>query len=277
MKRTFLMASVLLLAFTSVATAQSYDCRKAVTPDEVAVCSNTLLGELDDVQADLYRRLRHYTMNFDNAMGLQAQLRNEARAFLRRRAACGADPVCLEKVYRTRIRQLLKRWLRAMGDVEAERSGDAAESERHFSCRSPDMSVRARHKMQCPDAPDDPEVIQTWILGDGRAICALPCFMGAYNIVTHAYLVDTDNGTLIRQLSFPMQENGKLIRMEEIVSPSFDAMTRIVMSFNRGRGLGDCGVQYRWQWDGLRFQLVEQRKKDQCDGKPGPWHQVYPK
>ncbi len=118
MKRTFLMAAVLLTAFTSAATAQSYDCRKAVTADEVAVCGDPLLGELDVVQADLYGRLRHYTTSFDNAMGLQAQLRDEARAFLRRRAACGADRSCLEAVYRARIRELLKHWMTAMGEGE---------------------------------------------------------------------------------------------------------------------------------------------------------------
>ncbi len=100
------------------AAAQSYDCRKAGTPDELAVCADPLLGELDVLQADFYRRLRHYTTNFDNAMGLQAQLRDEARAFLRRRAVCGADRACLEAVYRARVRELLKRWMTAMGGGE---------------------------------------------------------------------------------------------------------------------------------------------------------------
>jgi len=113
--------SVALFALVVTAlpvSAQSYDCRKAVTPDEIAVCNDPLLGELDTVQADFYQRLRHYTTNFDNAMGLQAQLRDEACAFLRRRAACGADHACLEAAYRARIRELLKRWMTAMGGEE---------------------------------------------------------------------------------------------------------------------------------------------------------------
>ena len=108
------MLLLLLPATTRDAAAQSFDCRRAVTPDEIAICSNPLLGELDEIMADFYRRLRHYTQNYDNAMGLQAQLRDEARTFLRLRATCGADEKCLEQAYRTRIRQLLDRWQTAM-------------------------------------------------------------------------------------------------------------------------------------------------------------------
>ena len=95
-------------------TASSFECRKARAADEVAVRSDPLLSELDEIMADFYRRLRHYTQNFDNAMGLQAQLVDEARAFLRRRADCAANTACLEQAYRTRILELLQRWEAAM-------------------------------------------------------------------------------------------------------------------------------------------------------------------
>ena len=111
----FMSALVLAVAaLVGAANAASFDCRKARTPDEVAVCADPLLSELDEIMADFYRRFRHYTENFDNAMGLQAQLVDEARDFLRRRAACGSDVRCLEEVYRQRIRQLLRRWEMAM-------------------------------------------------------------------------------------------------------------------------------------------------------------------
>ncbi len=114
--RVFVVFGVVatLLAGAGAAEAASYDCRKARTADEVAVCADPLLSELDDIMADFYRRLRHYTQNFDNAMGLQAQLVDEARDFLRRRADCGGDRTCLEQAYRTRILELLRRWEAAM-------------------------------------------------------------------------------------------------------------------------------------------------------------------
>ncbi len=105
-----LLMALVMGAGLNAAQAASFDCRKARTADEVAVCSDPLLSELDDIMADFYRRLRHYTQNFDNAMGLQAQLVDEARDFLRRRADCGDDRTCLEQTYRTRILELLRRW-----------------------------------------------------------------------------------------------------------------------------------------------------------------------
>ena len=118
MSRKLICALIAMALFAGpgagVAWAASFDCRKARTADEVAVCSDPLLSELDEIMADFYRRLRHYTQNFDNAMGLQAQLVDEARDFLRRRADCGDDRDCLEQAYRTRILELLRRWEAAM-------------------------------------------------------------------------------------------------------------------------------------------------------------------
>ena len=112
--RAFVVFGVLAALLVGAAEAASFDCRKVRTPDEVAVCADPLLSELDEIMADFYRRLRRYTQNFDNAMGLQAQLVDEARDFLRRRADCGANTACLEQAYRTRILELLRHWETAM-------------------------------------------------------------------------------------------------------------------------------------------------------------------
>ena len=105
---------IMALAMTKHVQAASFDCRKARTADEVAVCSDPLLSELDEIMADFYRKLRHYTENFDNAMGLQYRFVKEARAFLRRRAKCGGNRTCLERAYRRRILELLRHWKTAM-------------------------------------------------------------------------------------------------------------------------------------------------------------------
>ncbi len=111
---TFVAGLALSAAVASPAPAASFDCRRAASPDEQAICASPLLGELDEITAMFYRRLRDYTGRFDNAMGLQAQLVGEQRDFLRRRARCGGDAACIEKAYRARIRALLERWRTAM-------------------------------------------------------------------------------------------------------------------------------------------------------------------
>ncbi len=259
--------------------AQSYDCRRAMTPDEIAVCRDPLLGELDVIQATFYKRLRHYTQNFDNAMGLQGQLVGEARAFLHRRAACGADTACLESVYRARIRELLEHWMRAMdGNIREGRATGETNPPMSFSCKVLNLTERPEIRRNCPEVAEHVDMLKTWPLDGKTVVCAVPCFVGAYNIIYRAYLVNATTGDMMRDVRFPMLDaKGRMMRQNEIVSPVFDANGRILSSFNRGRGLGDCGEQYRWHWNGKNFQLVEQRMKDACDGKSGSWRKVWPR
>ena len=280
----FVLIMLALLLPAGGTLAAGFDCRKARAADEVAVCADPLLSELDEIMADFYRRLRHYTQNFDNAMGLQGQLVGEARAFLKRRAACGADAACLQRAYRARIRELLAHWRRAMegeasGGGAAEAGGAApAAAPGGFSCQRLKPSSLSLSREDCPEAGARPDLVDTWRLGGGKVACAVPCFVGAYNIVFRAFLVDAASGRVLRPLRFAgVDARGRVQREAEVVSPAYDARTKTLSSFNRGRGLGDCGEQYRWRWNGKRFRLVEQRVKDACDGRPGPWRRVWPR
>ncbi len=267
---------ILLSLVAAPVRAASFDCRKASAPDEMAICADPLLSELDEIMADFYRRLRHYTRTFDNAMGLQGQLKAAARAFLRKRAGCGANTSCLEAAYRARIRQLVDRWRTAMGD--AARAGGAGGEPLALSCKALNLSkLAARHK-DCEDAGQMAASVETWRLDGGKIACAVPCFAGAYNLFDFVYLVDARKGRVIRRLRFPeVDENGRMSSTDMIVSPRFNSRSRTITAFDRGRGLGDCGEKYRWRWNGKAFTLQEQRRKNSCDGKPGPWRRVWPR
>jgi len=280
----FLFLLFMMLLPADVVQAAGFDCRKARTADEVAVCTDPLLSELDEIMTVFYQRLRHYTRNFDNAMGLQARLRNEARAFLKRRVACGADAACLHRAYRARIRELLAHWQVAMEDeADAGEAGDAgdavpAAAPDGFSCQRLMLSSLPLSREECPAAGEYPDMVESWVLGSGKVACAVPCFAGAYNVIYRAFLVDAASGRVERPLRFAIvNARGRIERQAEVVSPAFDERTKTLSSFNRGRGLGDCGEQYRWRWNGERFRLVEQRVKDACDGKRGPWRRVWPR
>jgi len=41
------------------------------------------------------------------------------------------------------------------------------------------------------------------------------------------------------------------------------------MSFTKGRGLGDCGVQQAFAWDGLSMRLARQFEMPDCRGNVG--------
>ncbi len=85
------------------AAAQSFDCAKATTADEKAVCGNGRLAALDDEMAALYRDIEARTL-----MGMRGAVRDDQRTFLDRRRACGGDVACIRDLYRARIAELEK-------------------------------------------------------------------------------------------------------------------------------------------------------------------------
>jgi uncharacterized protein len=95
--RQGLALAVLLLA-GSPAAAASFDCTKARTPDEKAICTDRSLNDKDVRMAllfDLDRRLM--------AMGSRDAMRDDQSAWLVQRRRCGADRICLHRSYDRRI------------------------------------------------------------------------------------------------------------------------------------------------------------------------------
>jgi uncharacterized protein len=100
----------LVLAAPVAAQVASYDCAKASTAVEHAICASPSLGRKDVVVAtyyDLLLRLKPAIpgmayREFDD------HLRDEQRQFLATRDACGASVSCLEKSYDDRLASLRK-------------------------------------------------------------------------------------------------------------------------------------------------------------------------
>jgi uncharacterized protein len=149
-----LVMAGLAIAGVIEAGAQSFDCARARQPDEHAVCADRLLSDLDEIMADFYLRLRAFTARHDNAMGLQGQLVAEARAFLGKRRACGADRACLERVYRQRILALLDRWRESMSHMAAGGPLRAQEQKRRKRTAA-EASSAGRGGPETAAGPDD--------------------------------------------------------------------------------------------------------------------------
>ncbi len=79
----------------------SFDCSKAGTADERAICANADLAVLDRQMADLYYARRQ---------ALQGRQRNELvdaqRRWIRRRQACRGNVACMTIIYRQWIKSL---------------------------------------------------------------------------------------------------------------------------------------------------------------------------
>jgi uncharacterized protein len=95
MRALLLMLPLLAGAFaTRSAYAASFDCARAATPDERAVCADPRLSELDDMLSRANAQARANTDRAD-----AANLATVARGILADRRLCGTASGCLLAVY----------------------------------------------------------------------------------------------------------------------------------------------------------------------------------
>ena len=99
-------AATAMTAYTAQAASHpSFSCRSADHITEYAICSSYWLAKLDRRMAYWYRksmvRARHF--------GYARSERNEQRAWLHQRNACGGYKKCIARKYRQRIRVLRNR------------------------------------------------------------------------------------------------------------------------------------------------------------------------
>jgi uncharacterized protein len=106
------VTGVLLGLAAGPATAASFNCAKAAKPDEIAICSDPGLGDLDVKMATLYG----VRMEIPMMMGAKGAAQDEQRAFLDQRAGCGANIACIGAAYRERIEVLNQEISAAMQD-----------------------------------------------------------------------------------------------------------------------------------------------------------------
>lgn len=99
---TFGAAAMLLPA--AAASAAGFDCSKAASPDELAVCNNPQLSALDSEMTGLWYAYSRVPL----LMGMSGNRHDDAEAFLARRRACGGDIACLTRAYDERIAVLRK-------------------------------------------------------------------------------------------------------------------------------------------------------------------------
>ena len=122
MMRLAVAAGIALLtaiALPSSARAASFDCSRATRADEIAVCRNPRLSEMDSEMGGLWFAYSRVPM----LMGGNGARMDAAQAFLARRAACGRNVACLDAVYRARIEELHRDIANAMREFQRFVSG----------------------------------------------------------------------------------------------------------------------------------------------------------
>jgi uncharacterized protein len=99
----FSIVAVFQILNASVTHAQQpgFDCAAATTVDEITICGNAALSQLDRQLETLYVALRE-----NLTLGNRTALRDTQRFWLQKRNACGQNTQCIANLYRGRIPQL---------------------------------------------------------------------------------------------------------------------------------------------------------------------------
>ncbi|MEX6075290.1 DUF1176 domain-containing protein [Enterobacter hormaechei] len=123
---------------------------------------------------------------------------------------------------------------------------------------------------QCSLDPNRREVRVT-ALTDDKALMIISCEAGAYNTVDLAWLVSRKKPFAARsvRLRLPFTPSSQSSDME-LMNASFDEKTRELTTLALGCGIGDCGIQTRWRFNGQRFRLVRYAEEPSCDNWNGP-------
>ncbi len=106
----------------------------------------------------------------------------------------------------------------------------------------------------------------------------IPCRAAAYNIVYRIYL-KASNADRPRQLLFADYSNSLgWTGTQDLMNVSYDAKTKSLSAFYKGRGLGDCGSTSIYRWQQYAFKLLEYRNWQKCDGtrQAQDWPVIYP-
>jgi uncharacterized protein len=110
--KSLFVALTMTLFVASPAFAASFNCAKAVQPDEKAICASQTWSDLDVQMATLFG----VRMQVPMLMGARGAAQDEQRAWLQQRSACGAGTACLVQTYQQRIAALNAEITAAMQD-----------------------------------------------------------------------------------------------------------------------------------------------------------------
>ena len=98
---------------------------------------------------------------------------------------------------------------------------------------------------------------------------------GAYNSFNALVIDQPGKPVRLAEFKFP-REYGAKDRDYSPINAGFDEATQTLSTFNKGRGIGDCGSSSDWVWDGQAFRMIQSKAMPECHGiGESDWPVVY--
>lgn len=145
----------------------------------------------------------------------------------------------------------------------------AASASRAVATFTPNRAeiARLRRESGCSAVDNGPVSQESHPLDASNTLILLSCGAGAYNLSTVAYVANAAARRSIRLATFDADvgfSDGSGPKL--LVNADYDPVRRSLVTYNKGRGLGDCGSSETLVWDGARFRLTEASAMGECRG-----------
>lgn len=134
----------------------------------------------------------------------------------------------------------------------------------------------------CGESDPKSKMEEMYALGGGQVLYEFSCpeNSGAYNFQSVYMVGPANKPQAARAMSFKwtvkvgdLEHDGP---QNGLINPNFNDETMTISSFGKGRGIGDCGSEEEWVWDGKTFRLAQIRLMSECKGVPmDDWPVVY--
>lgn len=133
----------------------------------------------------------------------------------------------------------------------------------------------AKGRALCGESDPKSKLEDSYPLGGGVVLYEFSCpdNSGAYNFQS-VYIMGPDgNVQAVKPVSFKWpikvgdQQNDDGDN-NGLINAVFDPEKMTLTSFNKGRGIGDCGSEEEWVYDGKTFRLAQIRFMSECNGVP---------
>jgi hypothetical protein len=123
-------------------------------------------------------------------------------------------------------------------------------------------------KAECDVGPQwADEKPQAARLSADKVLWQVPCSGGAYNF--DSLFVVADKAGHVVPAPLEGVDDGLATNAD------YDPETRILSSYGKGRGIGDCGGANDWVWTGEVFALSRAATMPVCRGYGGDWPTVF--
>lgn len=149
----------------------------------------------------------------------------------------------------------------------------AAKPSKEKAPAKPPARLVAKGRALCGDSDPKSKLEGSYALGGGVVLYEFSCpdNSGAYNFQS-VYMMGPDgNVQAVKPVLFkwPIKIGDQQNDDGEnngLMNAAFDPEKMTLTSFSKGRGIGDCGSEEEWVYDGKTFRLAQVRFMSECNG-----------